>query len=168
LVLPFFSILFRRRALGIVDMDPIYVPLLSALAGAIIGSLSSIATILIQAKVSDRRENGIQKRIQKPIMLFPVPTAIGQLEIESRLPCFEIGHMEMGQPLIGEGFLPCAIKCRPPRPRALHLRPAAFARVAHPIPTPTTATPNGGKRIAKARTRPDHAVAKAARRATAS
>lgn len=37
-------------------MDPIYVPLLSALAGAIIGSLSSIATILIQAKVSDRRE----------------------------------------------------------------------------------------------------------------
>jgi hypothetical protein len=37
-------------------MDPIYVPLLSALAGAIIGSLSSIATILIQAKISDRRE----------------------------------------------------------------------------------------------------------------
>jgi hypothetical protein len=29
-------------------MDPVYVPLLSALAGAIIGSLSSIATILIQ------------------------------------------------------------------------------------------------------------------------
>jgi hypothetical protein len=37
-------------------MNPIYVPLLSALAGAIIGSLSSIATILIQAKISDRRE----------------------------------------------------------------------------------------------------------------
>jgi hypothetical protein len=37
-------------------MDPIYVPLLSALAGAIIGSLSSIATILIQANISDRRE----------------------------------------------------------------------------------------------------------------
>jgi hypothetical protein len=37
-------------------MDPIYVPLFSALAGAIIGSLSSIATILIQAKISDRRE----------------------------------------------------------------------------------------------------------------
>jgi hypothetical protein len=37
-------------------MDPIYVPLLSALAGAIIGSLSSITTILVQAKISDRRE----------------------------------------------------------------------------------------------------------------
>jgi hypothetical protein len=31
-------------------MDPIYVPLLSALTGAIIGSLSSIATNLIQAE----------------------------------------------------------------------------------------------------------------------
>jgi hypothetical protein len=40
----------------IATMSPIYVPLLSALAGAIIGSLSSIATILIQAKISDRRE----------------------------------------------------------------------------------------------------------------
>jgi hypothetical protein len=57
---------------------------------------------------------------------------------------------------------------RPPRPRPLHLRPAAFAGVAHPIPALTTTTPNGGKRIAKARTRPDHAVAKATRRATAS
>ncbi len=57
---------------------------------------------------------------------------------------------------------------RPPRPGALHLRPAAFARVAHPIPTLTTTTPNGDNRIAKARTRPDHTVAKAARRATAS
>jgi hypothetical protein len=37
-------------------MNPVYVPLLSALAGAIIGSLSSIAMILIQAKISDRRE----------------------------------------------------------------------------------------------------------------
>lgn len=37
-------------------MNPIYVPLLSALAGAIIGSLSSIATILIPAKINDRRE----------------------------------------------------------------------------------------------------------------
>jgi hypothetical protein len=37
-------------------MNPIYVPLLSALAGALIGSLSSIATILIQAKINDRRE----------------------------------------------------------------------------------------------------------------
>jgi hypothetical protein len=37
-------------------MDPVYVPLLSALAGVIIGSLSSIATILIQAKIGDRRE----------------------------------------------------------------------------------------------------------------
>jgi hypothetical protein len=37
-------------------MNPIYVPLLSALAGAIIGSAASIATILIQANVADRRE----------------------------------------------------------------------------------------------------------------
>lgn len=37
-------------------MDPIYVPLLSALAGAIIGSASSIVTILIQAKIGERRE----------------------------------------------------------------------------------------------------------------
>jgi len=37
-------------------MNPIYVPLLSALAGAIVGSFSSVATILIQAKINDRRE----------------------------------------------------------------------------------------------------------------
>ncbi len=37
-------------------MDPSYVPLLSALAGAIIGSAASIATIIIQARLSDRRE----------------------------------------------------------------------------------------------------------------
>jgi hypothetical protein len=37
-------------------MDPIYVPLLSALAGAVVGSLSSIATIFIQAKLGARRE----------------------------------------------------------------------------------------------------------------
>jgi hypothetical protein len=37
-------------------MNPVYIPLLSALAGAIIGSLSSIAVILIQANISDRRE----------------------------------------------------------------------------------------------------------------
>jgi hypothetical protein len=37
-------------------MDPIDVPLLSAFGGAIIGSASSIATILIQAKINDRRE----------------------------------------------------------------------------------------------------------------
>jgi hypothetical protein len=45
-------------------MDPIYVPLLSALAGAVIGSLSSIATIYIQAKVGERRE-----RIRQAAML---------------------------------------------------------------------------------------------------
>ncbi|MGC2080672.1 MAG: hypothetical protein WA728_32590 [Xanthobacteraceae bacterium] len=37
-------------------MNPIYVPLLSALAGALIGSFSSIAAIYIQAKSSERRE----------------------------------------------------------------------------------------------------------------
>jgi hypothetical protein len=37
-------------------MNPIYVPLFSALAGAVIGSAASIATILIQAKIGDRRE----------------------------------------------------------------------------------------------------------------
>jgi Na+/phosphate symporter len=37
-------------------MNPIYVPLLSALAGALIGSLSSIATIVIQTRISDHRE----------------------------------------------------------------------------------------------------------------
>ena len=37
-------------------MNPIYVPLLSALAGAIIGSLSSVATIWIQARIGDKRE----------------------------------------------------------------------------------------------------------------
>jgi hypothetical protein len=36
-------------------VDAVYVPLFSALAGAVIGSLSSIATILIQTRVSDRR-----------------------------------------------------------------------------------------------------------------
>jgi NhaP-type Na+/H+ or K+/H+ antiporter len=42
--------------LGESVMNPIYVPLLSALAGAIIGTAASIATILIQAKINDRRE----------------------------------------------------------------------------------------------------------------
>jgi hypothetical protein len=37
-------------------VNPVYVPLLSALAGALIGSLSSIAVILIQARIADRRE----------------------------------------------------------------------------------------------------------------
>jgi hypothetical protein len=37
-------------------MNPIYAPLLSALAGAVIGSLSSIVTILIQARIGERRE----------------------------------------------------------------------------------------------------------------
>jgi hypothetical protein len=37
-------------------MDPIYVPLLSALAGAIIGSASSVVTIVFQAKIAERRE----------------------------------------------------------------------------------------------------------------
>lgn len=37
-------------------MNPIYVPLLSALAGAIIGSAASITTIVIQAKIGDRRQ----------------------------------------------------------------------------------------------------------------
>jgi hypothetical protein len=37
-------------------MNPIYLPLLSALAGAIVGSASSIATIVFQAKIGERRE----------------------------------------------------------------------------------------------------------------
>jgi hypothetical protein len=45
-------------------MNPIYVPLFSALAGAVIGSLSSIATIFIQAKIGERRE-----RIRQAAML---------------------------------------------------------------------------------------------------
>ncbi len=45
-------------------MNPIYVPLLSALAGAIIGSATSIATILIQARLGERRE-----RIRQAAML---------------------------------------------------------------------------------------------------
>ena len=53
-------------------MDPVYVPLLSALAGAIIGSLSSIATILIQAKIGERRE-----RVRQAAML-----ALEELKIQ--------------------------------------------------------------------------------------
>jgi len=37
-------------------MDTIYVPLFSALAGAIIGSATSIITILIQSKNQNKRE----------------------------------------------------------------------------------------------------------------
>jgi hypothetical protein len=37
-------------------MNPAYVPLISAFVGAAIGSLSSIAVILVQAKVGERRE----------------------------------------------------------------------------------------------------------------
>jgi hypothetical protein len=53
-------------------MNPVYVPLLSALAGAIIGSLSSIATILIQAKIGERRE-----RVRQAAML-----ALEELKIQ--------------------------------------------------------------------------------------
>jgi hypothetical protein len=37
-------------------MDPIYVPVLAALAGALIGSISSIGTIYVQSKISAKRE----------------------------------------------------------------------------------------------------------------
>jgi hypothetical protein len=37
-------------------MDPVYVPLLSALVGAFIGSMSSIAVMFIQTRASERRE----------------------------------------------------------------------------------------------------------------
>jgi hypothetical protein len=37
-------------------VDPIYIPLLSALGGAIVGTLSSIGAIFAQAKVAERRE----------------------------------------------------------------------------------------------------------------
>jgi hypothetical protein len=37
-------------------MEPVYVPLLSALVGALIGSISSIAVIFIQTRASERRE----------------------------------------------------------------------------------------------------------------
>jgi hypothetical protein len=49
---------------GEISMNPIYVPLLSALAGGIIASAASITTILIQAKIGDRRE-----RIRQAAML---------------------------------------------------------------------------------------------------
>jgi hypothetical protein len=55
------------------SMNPIYVPLLSALAGAIIGSVSSIATILIQAKIGERRE-----RIRQAMMFALDHLAIGR------------------------------------------------------------------------------------------
>ena len=37
-------------------MDPIYVPLLSVLAGAIIGSAASVVTIIVQATAENRRQ----------------------------------------------------------------------------------------------------------------
>jgi hypothetical protein len=49
---------------GEISMNPIYVPLLSALAGGIIASSASIATILIQTRIGDRRE-----RIRQAAML---------------------------------------------------------------------------------------------------
>jgi hypothetical protein len=36
-------------------MDPVYIPLLSALAGAFIGSLSSIITLVVQGRAESRR-----------------------------------------------------------------------------------------------------------------
>jgi hypothetical protein len=53
-------------------MNPIYVPLLSALGGAIVGSLSSIATLLIQARIGERRE-----RIRQAAMM-----ALEELKIQ--------------------------------------------------------------------------------------
>ena len=37
-------------------MNPVYIPLISALAGALIGSFSSLGAIFVQAKVGERRE----------------------------------------------------------------------------------------------------------------
>jgi hypothetical protein len=37
-------------------MNPVYMPLLAALAGAIIGSVSSVIVIVIQAWITNRRE----------------------------------------------------------------------------------------------------------------
>jgi hypothetical protein len=57
---------------------------------------------------------------------------------------------------------------RPPRPRALQLRPlVVFAGPAHPIPLPATTPLTGDNRIAKVQIRRGQAVATAARRATA-
>jgi hypothetical protein len=41
-------------------MDAVYIPLLSALAGALIGSFSSIGTIYLQARLNRRRERARQ------------------------------------------------------------------------------------------------------------
>lgn len=49
-------------------MDPIYVPLLSALAGTVIGSISSVAAILVQAKLNaraDRLKQAVQLAIEE-------------------------------------------------------------------------------------------------------
>lgn len=37
-------------------MDAVYIPLISALVGALIGSISSVAAIYIQSRITDRRE----------------------------------------------------------------------------------------------------------------
>lgn len=37
-------------------MDHVWIPLLSALAGALIGSISSIATIIVRSRYEDRRD----------------------------------------------------------------------------------------------------------------
>jgi hypothetical protein len=58
-------------------MNPIYVPLLSALAGAIIGSLSSIATIVIQAKINDRRER-LHQAVSVALEEFKIQIANGK------------------------------------------------------------------------------------------
>ena len=46
------------------EMNSTYIPLLSALGGAIVGALSSIGAIFVQAKVAERRE-----RIRQAVMM---------------------------------------------------------------------------------------------------
>ena len=48
--------LFSGEWLSGNKMNDVYIPLLSALAGALIGSFSSIATVWIQAKLQNKRE----------------------------------------------------------------------------------------------------------------
>ena len=63
-------------------MDATYVPLFAGFVGAVIGSLSSIVTMYVQARIGDRRERMRQ---------------VTQLAIEDHKASVEVGKMQGGK-----------------------------------------------------------------------
>jgi hypothetical protein len=79
-------------------MNPIYVPLLSALGGAIVGSLTSVATIYFQARINERGERlkqAVQLAIEDHKAAIEVAKTYAQGAMIPPLTAFMHYHMEV-------------------------------------------------------------------------